>query len=49
MGKQLLLEHVNVPGIDTLSVYRENGGYNVLEKVLKMKPEEVVEEVKYLF
>lgn len=46
MGKQLLLEHVNVPGIDTLNVYRQHGGYNALEKVLKMKPENIVEEVK---
>ncbi len=46
MGKQLLLEHINTPGIDTLNVYRANGGYAALEKALKMKPEELVEEVK---
>src|SRR3954463_15996456 len=46
MGKQLLLEHINVPGIETLPVYRENGGYKALEKALKMKPEEIVNEVK---
>ncbi len=46
MGKQLLLEHINVPGIETLNVYRANGGYKALEKALKMQPAEIVEEVK---
>ena len=46
MGKQLLLEHVNVPGIEKLDVYRAHGGYKALEKALRMKPDELVEEVK---
>ncbi len=46
MGKKLLLEHINVPGIDTYAVYREKGGYASVEKALKMKPDDVVEEVK---
>jgi NADH-quinone oxidoreductase subunit F len=47
MGKKLLLEHIDVPGINTLSVYRSKGGYSALEKALKnMTPEQVVEEVK---
>jgi len=47
MGKKLLLEHDNVPGINTLSVYRQKGGYTALEKALKtMTPEAIVEEVK---
>jgi len=46
MGKKLLLEHINVPGIDTYNVYREKGGYKSVEKALKMKPDDVVEEVK---
>ncbi|HTA83219.1 MAG TPA: NADH-quinone oxidoreductase subunit NuoF [Bacteroidia bacterium] len=46
MGKKLLLEHINVPGIDTYAVYREKGGYVSVEKALKMKPDDVVEEVK---
>ena len=46
MGKQLLLENINVPGIETLSVYRANGGYKALEKALKMQQSEVVDEVK---
>lgn len=46
MGKKLLLEHINVPGIETYAVYREKGGYASVEKALKMKPDDVVEEVK---
>jgi len=47
MGRKLLLEHIHVPGINTLAVYREKGGYRAVEKALKtMSPEDVVEEVK---
>lgn len=47
MGKKLLLEHINVPGIQTFEVYRKNGGYASVEKALKtMKPDDVTEEVK---
>src|ERR1700709_885373 len=46
MGRKLLLEHINVPGINTFDVYRSKGGYASVEKALKMTPEEVVEEVK---
>jgi len=46
MGKQLLINDLDKPGINTLSGYRACGGYTALEKALKMKPEEVVEEVK---
>ncbi len=46
MAKQILLENINVPGIETLSVYRAHGGYQALEKALKMQQGEVVEEVK---
>jgi len=47
MGRKLLLEHIDVPGIETFDVYRKNGGYRSVEKALKtMSPEEVVEEVK---
>jgi len=46
MGKQLLLENIKAPGINTLEGYRAHGGYKSLEKALKMKPEEIVEEVK---
>ncbi|MDQ3289889.1 MAG: NADH-quinone oxidoreductase subunit NuoF [Bacteroidota bacterium] len=47
MGRKILTEHINVPGINTLEVYRKMGGYRSVEKALKtMTPEEVVEEVK---
>ncbi|GAB3198394.1 NADH-quinone oxidoreductase subunit F [Pontibacter aydingkolensis] len=47
MGIKILTEHINVPGIETLEVYRKHGGYKSVEKALKtMSPDEVVEEVK---
>lgn len=47
MGRKLLLEHANVPGIETYEVYRKNGGYRSVEKALKtMSPQNVVEEVQ---
>lgn len=46
MGRKLLLEHINVPGIHTYDVYRQKGGYRAVEKALKMTSDEVVEEVK---
>ncbi|RYY08716.1 MAG: NADH-quinone oxidoreductase subunit F, partial [Chitinophagaceae bacterium] len=47
MARKLLLEHINVPGINTLDVYRQKGGYRAVEKALNtMSPEDVVEEVK---
>jgi NADH-quinone oxidoreductase subunit F len=46
MGRQLLLEKLSVPGIQTLEVYRKEGGYSVLASSLKKKPDEITEEVK---
>ena len=47
MGRKLLLEHANVPGIQGLETYRAKGGYRSVEKALRtMSPEAVVEEVK---
>jgi NADH-quinone oxidoreductase subunit F len=47
MGKKLLIQHAHVPGIETLEVYRQHGGYASVEKALKtMSPADVVEEVK---
>ncbi|MDR0802313.1 NADH-quinone oxidoreductase subunit NuoF [Fluviicola sp.] len=47
MGRKLLLEHANVPGIETFEVYRKNGGYRSVEKALKtMSPQNVMEEVQ---
>ena len=47
MTRKLLLENINVPGINTFDVYRQNGGYRSVEKALKtMSTDDVVEEVK---
>lgn len=47
MGRKILLEHIDVPGINTYDVYRNKGGYASVEKALKaMTPDAVVEEVK---
>ncbi len=44
---KLLTEHIEVPGIKSYEVYRQQGGYRSVEKALKsMTPDEVVEEVK---
>src|SRR5688500_18703202 len=47
MERRILLQHVDVPGIETFDVYRSKGGYASAEKALKsMSPDAVVEEVK---
>src|SRR5882757_7239840 len=47
MGRKLLLEHDDVPGINTFEVYRSKGGYASVEKALKtMTPDAVTEQVK---
>lgn len=47
MAIKILTEHINVPGIKTLEVYRQHGGYRSVEKAVKtMSADEVVEEVK---
>ncbi len=35
MGRKLLIHNDKVPGINTLEVYRANGGYASVEKALK--------------
>ncbi|MBS1618937.1 MAG: NADH-quinone oxidoreductase subunit F, partial [Bacteroidetes bacterium] len=46
MGRKILTEHINVPGIQGYEVYRQHGGYRSVEKALKMAPNDIVEEVK---
>lgn len=47
MARKILLEHIDVPGIQTYDVYRKQGGYASVEKAIKtMTPEAIVEEVK---
>ncbi len=45
MGKKILTEHINVPGIDTLEVYRAHGGYEGLKKALALTPDETTKRV----
>ncbi len=43
----LLLRHREIPGIDSIDVYRKNGGFEAFRKaVTKMKPADVTEVVK---
>lgn len=46
MSRKLLLDKIGTPGIETLPVYRANGGYASVEKAVKMAPADIVEEVK---
>lgn len=46
MSKKLLINKAHIEGIRHLEVYRREGGYQSVEKALKMPPEEIVEEVK---
>jgi NADH-quinone oxidoreductase subunit F len=44
--RKVLLEHLDVPGIQALDVYRAHGGYQSLEALRAKTPEEWVNEVK---
>src|ERR1044072_5071701 len=46
MATKVLLEHAHVEGIRYYEAYRKHGGYQAVEKALKMTPDEIVEEVK---
>ncbi len=47
MPELIITKNINIPGIDTLAVYRQHGGYKALEKALKQyQPDELVEIVK---
>ena len=46
MGRKILLDKINVPGIKSYEVYRREGGYASVEKALKMTPDAIIEEVK---
>ena len=46
MSVKLLLEHDKKEGIRYYKAWRENGGYQAVEKALKLTPDEFVEEVK---
>lgn len=47
MAKKILLDKINIPGIKTYEVYRQNGGYASVEKAIhQMTPDSITEEVK---
>lgn len=47
MAEYVLLRHREIPDLNKLDVYKENGGFEAFEKVVtSMKPEEVTEIVK---
>ncbi|HZO71676.1 MAG TPA: NADH-quinone oxidoreductase subunit NuoF [Ktedonobacteraceae bacterium] len=47
MPELIITKNIDIPGIDTLAVYREHGGYQALEKALNQyQPDELVEMVK---
>jgi len=44
---KILLNHIDVPGIQNLNTYRRLGGYSSVEKALKtMTPPDIIKEVK---
>ncbi|HVN57919.1 MAG TPA: NADH-quinone oxidoreductase subunit NuoF [Bacteroidales bacterium] len=47
MGRRIILENIEVPGIRSFDVFRRSGGYRAVEKALKeLSPSMVTEEVK---
>jgi NADH-quinone oxidoreductase subunit F len=46
MSRLILLEHLDKPNINTLDGYRNHNGYKALEKTMKMRDTDIVEEVK---
>lgn len=46
MAQRILTQHWYKPGYNTLEGYKAEGGFKSLERVLAMKPEEVIEAVK---
>lgn len=46
MEVKLLTEHYHKPEFQKLEGYKQNGGYQVLAKALKMDPKAIMEEVK---
>ena len=47
MGRQILLENIHVPGIESFAIYRSKGGYDSALKALKeLSPDDVLSEVK---
>ena len=43
---QLLYKHRYVPGINTIDVWTQHGGYEMFKKALAMEPDAIIDEVK---
>jgi NADH-quinone oxidoreductase subunit F len=46
MPELIVTKNIDVPGIDSLEVYRQYGGYEALAKAFKYQPDELVEMIK---
>lgn len=46
MNEKVLSCHFDIPHLYNIEVYLEKGGYEATRKALKLKPEEIMEEVK---
>ncbi len=46
MSKHLLFDRIDEPGLNTIPVYEQRGGYSALRKALAMPPEAIIEELK---
>lgn len=47
MHERILTKDIDVPGIDTLAVYRQHGGYEAFSKALRdLSPQAIIEMVK---
>jgi NADH-quinone oxidoreductase subunit F len=47
MSEYILLRHREIPNLDQLDVYRQNGGFEAFKKaVTQFKPEEILQQVK---
>jgi NADH-quinone oxidoreductase subunit F len=47
MSEHILLRHQDIPGLNTLDVYRQNGGFEAYRKVVtSMQPDQVTDMVK---
>lgn len=46
MPELIVTKNVDIPGIDSLEVYRQHGGYEALAKAFKYQPDELVEMIK---
>jgi NADH-quinone oxidoreductase subunit F len=45
--RRILFKHIDAPGYTVdIDCYLKHGGYKILKKALKMKPQEIKDEVK---